>query len=194
MPKHHKTIDAWYLSETSRRLRFGDNRKIRLNKTHRVFQKPVLCERGLHASVVIIDALRNAPGPILWRVRLSGKMVRGDYQIAAKKRTYLSGGVDIFDVLTKFVEWYESNFELPKEPTLKINNRLILKQLYKIHREMLNAGEFTYLQISAGCFGSYAHHVRALILDNDDDDIKTKQVAKLKEMIYNHLQQKSEDH
>jgi hypothetical protein len=48
------------------------------------------CKLGLHASERLIDALQYAPGPLLCRVRLGGKMVpHGGNKFAAAERTIL---------------------------------------------------------------------------------------------------------
>ena len=50
----------------------------------------VPCKSGLHASERLIDALQYAPGPLLCRVRLGGKMVpHGGDKFAAAERTIL---------------------------------------------------------------------------------------------------------
>jgi hypothetical protein len=96
------TILAWYFSDESRTLRHGDGRKIELGCSHEVEGNPVLCEHGLHASVKLLDALRYAPGPVVYRVELSGEIAIGDDKIVAQKRTYLAGGIDVSDVLMAF--------------------------------------------------------------------------------------------
>ncbi len=49
----------------------------------------VPCEYGLHASVRAIDALSFAPGPIVQRVRLSGRVVEQKDKAAASERETL---------------------------------------------------------------------------------------------------------
>ena len=92
----------WYFSDEKKRLRFDDGRKIKLGVTHKVKCKPVLCESGLHASIKILDTLNYAPGNIVWRVKLGGDIVCGDDKAVATERKYVSGGIDISDVLRKF--------------------------------------------------------------------------------------------
>lgn len=96
------TMQGWYFSTEARRLRFGDNRAIVLGETHTFDGEPVLCEAGLHASERIIDALDYAPGSIVWRVTLGGKIVRGDDKAVATLRTYDAGGIDVSAVLRAF--------------------------------------------------------------------------------------------
>ena len=47
------------------------------------------CERGLHASRRVIDALWYAPGPVVSRVRLAGTVVEDTDQMVAVERTVL---------------------------------------------------------------------------------------------------------
>jgi len=95
-------ILSWYFSDDTRRLRFGDDREIALGVEHTVKGYPEPCKHGLHGSESILDALLFAPGPILWRVELSGRIKRGDDKIAATRRRYVSGGIDVSDTLRRF--------------------------------------------------------------------------------------------
>jgi len=88
------TVTGWYFSEESRLLRYGDARPIAIGVTHAVDAPIELCRRGLHASVRAIDALEYAPGPIVWRVELSGEIKAGHDKCVATRRTYIAGGVD----------------------------------------------------------------------------------------------------
>jgi hypothetical protein len=96
-----KAMLGWHFAETSRCLRYGDGRKIVVGKSHSVRGEPILCEHGLHASESVIDALQYAPGPILYRVKLSGKIVRGDDKAVATKRSYLAE-IDAEPILREF--------------------------------------------------------------------------------------------
>ena len=98
-------MKAWYFSTEEKKLRYDDNRDIKIGGTHEIQGEPILCKHGLHGSVNILDALDYAPGPIVYRVELSGKMDIGIDKISAQKRTYLEGGVDISDVLREFTRW-----------------------------------------------------------------------------------------
>ena len=93
---------GWYFATTERTLRYGDDRKIELGKTHTVKGQPILCERGLHASKNILDALQYAPGPVIYKVQLSHKVVHGDDKSCAQRRKYLAGAIDISDTLRLF--------------------------------------------------------------------------------------------
>ena len=96
-----QTTLAWYFSAADRRLRYGDGREIKAGVTHEVEGTPELCQRGLHASIDPLQALDYAPGPIIWRVRLSGVIVRGDDKLVATRRKYL-WGYDATDMLRAF--------------------------------------------------------------------------------------------
>lgn len=96
------SIDAWYFSTTSRKLRHGDGRKIALGVTHTVNGPLKLCQFGLHASKCALAAQLYAPGPVLWKVRMSGNILRGDDKMCASARTYVAGGVNVSSDLLKF--------------------------------------------------------------------------------------------
>ena len=95
---------AWYFSESSKRLRYGDDRQIALGVTHTIEGDPIPCEHGLHGSERILDALQYTPGPIVWQVELGGKIVEHEDhdKWAATERTYIRGGIDVTDILRKF--------------------------------------------------------------------------------------------
>ncbi|HEX7051764.1 MAG TPA: hypothetical protein VF188_16280 [Longimicrobiales bacterium] len=95
------TMLGWYFAANDRRLGYGDGRKIAVGETHEIDGKPKLCERGLHASQRVIDALDYAPGPILYRVRLSGAIVHDDDKASATRRTYLAE-IDATEMLRAF--------------------------------------------------------------------------------------------
>jgi hypothetical protein len=108
-------MKAWYFSNAEKILRYGDGREIAVGVTHTVdfpctyggstYTKPALCEAGLHGSESILDALSYAPGPVVWRVELSGEMDADNDKVAATSRTYLAGGIDISDTLREFARW-----------------------------------------------------------------------------------------
>ena len=95
-------MKAWYFSSEDRRLRHGDGREIRIGETHAVSGDIEMCSHGLHASKQMMDAIYYAPGTIVYRVEMSGKIVKDNDKIAAQKRTYLSGGIDVSETLRKF--------------------------------------------------------------------------------------------
>ena len=80
---------GWHFCDSSEHLRYGDGRPIAVGTIHKVNCAPVPCKAGLHASEFVLDALDYAPGNILYRVRLSGKIVHGDDKSCATQREYL---------------------------------------------------------------------------------------------------------
>ncbi len=92
---------GWHFSNTNCTLNYGDGREITEGITHEVKPPIWLCERGLHASERIIDALKYAPAPILWRVELSGKIKRGRDKSVATHRRYIKG-IDATKILNQF--------------------------------------------------------------------------------------------
>ena len=94
-------MKAFYFAKTKKQLRYNDNRSIVVGETHTIEQAPKCCKVGLHASIRLIDALKYAPGPILYLVELSGEIDVANDKIAAQSRTYLKE-FDATDVLNKF--------------------------------------------------------------------------------------------
>ena len=90
---------GWYFSTGV--LGHGDGRPVVVGETHEVEGPLELCHRGLHASERVIDALRYAPGAMLYKVELSGDIVRGDDKACATRRAYLAW-VDATEILRAF--------------------------------------------------------------------------------------------
>lgn len=82
-------MDAWHWISADRMTRFNPRTPVVVGETLRVGTPLKLCARGLHASMRALDALSYAPGPIICRVRLSGKIVQGDDKLVASERTVL---------------------------------------------------------------------------------------------------------
>ena len=100
-------LRAWHFTAATS-LANGDKRAIKLGETLSVEGKIVPCVHGLHASVSAYDALTYAPGPILWRVELSGTVVpHGDPvdKYAASQRTAIAGGIDVSPALREYARW-----------------------------------------------------------------------------------------
>ena len=95
---------VWHFSAAAT-LANGDGRAIRLGDTLTVEGQIHPCYHGLHGSASALDALRYAPGPILWRCALGGAIVpHGDPvdKYAASERTAVAGGVDVTPMLRDF--------------------------------------------------------------------------------------------
>ena len=100
-----KTITGWWFAPQNNKLRYEDNRNIKIGHTHKVRGEIVPCVNGLHLSKRIIDALKYAPDPVIYRVKGSGQIVphgNPTDKYACSERTYIAGGIDISDVLKKF--------------------------------------------------------------------------------------------
>lgn len=95
-------MKGWYFSDESKRLSYADVREIAIGVTHEVKGDLKMCEHGLHFSQRLLDALRYAPGPVIWEVKPGGNLIVGDDKCCARSRTYLRGGIDISDVLWAF--------------------------------------------------------------------------------------------
>jgi len=94
-------MKAYYFATKDRKLRYGDDRPIKVGETHTVEGDIVLCGNGLHASRRVIDALEYAPGEILYEVELSGTIVKGLGKVAASSRKYIKE-VDCTEILKSF--------------------------------------------------------------------------------------------
>jgi hypothetical protein len=82
--KHTKPFLAWHF--VSDKLRDGrdipaDGVKLKQDG------KLVMCETGLHASRVLLDALSYAPGCTVCRVKVSGNVIEDDDKLVASERT-----------------------------------------------------------------------------------------------------------
>ena len=98
-------IKGWWFTTTDRKLPHGDNRQIRIGRTHKVKGEITPCKRGLHLSRKLLDALKYAPGPVVYKVQGSGTIISHGNPIdkyVCSERTYLAGGVDATEVLRKF--------------------------------------------------------------------------------------------
>ncbi len=94
-------MKAWYFAPKNNRLKYGDNRLVRVGTTHTIDGFPETCVRGLHASERVIDALSYAETSILYRVELSGEMDKARDKVAAQSRKYLKR-YDIESILFEF--------------------------------------------------------------------------------------------
>jgi hypothetical protein len=94
-------MKAWYFSNKDCKLRYDDGRLIEAGITHTVKSTPKLCNRGLHASERVIDALKHAPNSYIWFVNVSHKVDKGDDKICGQRRKYY-WGFDASDVLRAF--------------------------------------------------------------------------------------------
>lgn len=63
-----------------------------------------ICRSGLHGSQRVLDALRYAPGPIVRRVELIGKVIKETDKVCATERREL-WRLDATEVLREFARW-----------------------------------------------------------------------------------------
>lgn len=80
---------GWHWCKNDRMLGYGDGRKVVDGETLEETRPIKLCERGMHASGKILDAIRYAPGNVICRVKLHGEVIKGDDKLVASKRTVL---------------------------------------------------------------------------------------------------------
>ena len=82
-----KTVLAWHFVKDDGTNRDGIKEKV--GKWYRVEGEIVPCERGLHGSVRLIDALNYAPGVVLRRTEHQGTIVEhnGDKIASSERRS-----------------------------------------------------------------------------------------------------------
>lgn len=93
-------IDAYWFTAFNR-LPHGDGRLITIGKTHHKHGEIIICRHGFHASREPYDALRFAPGHMLYKVQLWGDVQEQDDKLCARHRTYLAAR-DATDMLRRF--------------------------------------------------------------------------------------------
>ena len=99
----------WHFLQANGMLTHGDPRIVRVGKRLTLPPKTQIipCQVGYHASLRPIDALQYAPGPIVCRVTLHGKIIpHGDpiNKYVAEGRTVI-WMANAIDVLREFARW-----------------------------------------------------------------------------------------
>jgi hypothetical protein len=82
---------AWHFLKSDRKLAYPPHTPVFPGQLLTV--DPVrlgLCEYGLHASERALDALKYAPGPIVCRVQLGGRILTGEDKLCASERTVIA--------------------------------------------------------------------------------------------------------
>ncbi len=97
-------MEGWHFLRESRTLGYDDNRHVAVGEMLTVDGDPELCMWGLHASKRAIDALVYAPGPLVCRVDVGGKIVEGDDKFVGTSRKVL-WMADATKVLHEFACW-----------------------------------------------------------------------------------------
>jgi hypothetical protein len=97
------TMLGWHFLPVDRRLRYGDGRTVEAGATYTVpSDLPLsLCNYGLHASERIINALGNAPGPVICRVALDPPVLTKEDKACAYSRRVIAM-IDGTDLLRRF--------------------------------------------------------------------------------------------
>lgn len=100
---------GWHFLRADKRLRYGDGRRARVGVKQqyrdgkiRKRRRIELCERGMHGSVRLIDALDHASGPILTWCEFGGEIIHGHDKFVAEWRRVVWMG-DVLDVLKAWV-------------------------------------------------------------------------------------------
>ena len=89
-----------------------------------------LCEYGLHASMRLLDALYYAPGSVLSRVELSGRIIENTDKLVASERLHLSVA-NIERTLHEFAIWCaEQALALVDTPDPRSTEALRIKRLW----------------------------------------------------------------
>jgi hypothetical protein len=80
---------AWHFLAGDKRLGYGDGRLVEVGQTLECEGEPALCERGMHGSVRLIDAVYYASGPIVCRVKIEGDVIEDEDKLCGRRRTVL---------------------------------------------------------------------------------------------------------
>lgn len=98
-------MKAWHFLKEDKRLGYGDGRLVRVGHTFRCDpDKLKPCTYGFHASRNILDATYHAPGSIVCRVELGGKIIHDDDKSVASERTVIAMA-DAANTLHEFACW-----------------------------------------------------------------------------------------
>ena len=104
-------MKAWHILNKERQLNYGHGEIVEAGKiykcefpyvyNHNTYDELTLCKAGMHGSIKPLDALTYASGPIICRVEITGKIVKGADKIVGVERKILNL-FDGTDVLKKF--------------------------------------------------------------------------------------------
>ena len=91
MAAKSNSVLAWHFLHESGRLQYDDNRKPKKGRRLRTKSRRAImvCQNGMHASKVIGNALKYAPGAILCRVKIEGEIAHDCDKLAGRYRTIL---------------------------------------------------------------------------------------------------------
>ena len=84
-------MEAWHFLRVDRRLAYPPHTLVIIGQKITVDpDKLELCTYGLHASIRALDALGYAPGPIICRVELGGRILKSSDKVCASERTVIA--------------------------------------------------------------------------------------------------------
>lgn len=84
-------MKAWHFLRADRRLAYPPHTPVVVGQKITVDpDKLELCKYGLHASIRALDALGYAPGPIICRVNLGGRILTANDKVCASERTVIA--------------------------------------------------------------------------------------------------------
>lgn len=96
---------AWHFLPADRRLTHGDGRRVESGLKFSMPEEHIsMAGRGFHASVRALDALHHAPGPVVCRVEMEGRVMEDASRVVASERTVL-WLVDASRTLHEFCVW-----------------------------------------------------------------------------------------
>jgi len=101
---NNERIEAWHFLKNNKRFSYDDGNIAQAGYVYSVKGPIKLCKWGLHASEKALDALTYAPGEMIGRVVLSGKIIHGDDKLVATHREYL-WIADATETLRSFARW-----------------------------------------------------------------------------------------
>ena len=93
------TQGYWFAADTV--LPHGDGRPVVVGEKLTIDPPLEMCARGLHAARHPSDALKYAPGSLLYRVELSGELIEDHDKLCASERTALAM-IDATELLRAF--------------------------------------------------------------------------------------------
>ena len=112
------------------RLAYDDGREVVVGETLTVDCEPALCQRGLHASRDIVDAMWFCRGPVLTVVVLGGRVIHGDDKSVGTSRTCL-WKCDVSATLRHFAcDCAERALSLVKNPDPRSIEAIRVARLY----------------------------------------------------------------
>ena len=104
--KKNKIELGWHFLSNDYRLRYDDHRlvKKKIWIQAKECNNPVLCYKGMHASKRLFDALGFAPGSVLCRVKVRGKIKYASDKFVGMER-FVVEMKNMDDIFEKFALW-----------------------------------------------------------------------------------------